>query len=153
MSALTPLYLLGVLAVAAPIVFHLIRRSPRGEVPFSSLIFLTPSPPRLTRRSRLDHILLLLLRALALCLLAFAFARPFLRQQAQQVERREGAHGTPPDRVRLRWPGRRPRRIRAFNRSKSTSSSGRSVVIDSYSMPRSTHDRSIAVACAANRAR
>ena len=37
MSALTPLYLLGMLAVAAPIVFHLIRRSPRGEVPFSSL--------------------------------------------------------------------------------------------------------------------
>jgi hypothetical protein len=82
MSALTPLYLLGVLAVAAPIVFHLIRRSPRGEVPFSSLLFLTPSPPRLTRRSRLDNILLLLLRAAALCLLAFAFARPFLREQA-----------------------------------------------------------------------
>ena len=63
--------------------FHLIRRTPRGEVPFSSLIFLTPSPPRLTRRSRLDHILLLILRGLALCLLAFAFARPFLREQAQ----------------------------------------------------------------------
>ena len=85
MSALTPLYLLGILAVAAPIVFHLIRRPPRGEVPFSSLMFLTPSPPRLTRRSRLDNILLLLLRASVLCLLAFAFARPFLR------ERRTGA--------------------------------------------------------------
>ena len=46
-------------AVAAPIVFHLIRRSPRGEVPFSSLMFLSPTPPRLTRRSRLDHLLLL----------------------------------------------------------------------------------------------
>jgi Aerotolerance regulator N-terminal/von Willebrand factor type A domain len=82
MSALTPLYLLGMLAVAAPILFHLIRRRPRGEVPFSSLIFLSPSPPRLTRRSRLDNILLLLLRAAALCLLAFAFARPFLREAA-----------------------------------------------------------------------
>ena len=82
MSALTPLYLLGMLAVAAPIVFHLIRRRPKGEMPFSSLIFLTPSPPKLTRRSRLDHLLLLLLRAAALCLLAFAFARPFLRQEA-----------------------------------------------------------------------
>ncbi len=83
MSALTPLYLLGMLAVAAPIVFHLIRRRPRGEVPFSSLIFLTPSPPKLTRRSRLDNLLLLFLRAAVLCLLAFAFARPFLRQEAQ----------------------------------------------------------------------
>jgi hypothetical protein len=82
MSALTPLYLLGLLAVAAPIIFHLIRRAPKGEVPFSSLLFLTPSPPRLTRRSRLDNILLLLLRAAVLCLLAFAFARPFLREKA-----------------------------------------------------------------------
>ena len=82
MSFLTPLYLLGALAVAAPIVFHLIRRTTKGEVPFSSLIFLSPSPPRLTRRSRLDHWLLLLLRAAALILLTVAFARPFLRQAA-----------------------------------------------------------------------
>ena len=92
MSFLTPLYVLGLAAVVAPIVFHLIRRSPRGEVPFSSLMFLSPTPPRLTRRSRLDHLLLLLLRAAALCLLAFAFARPFLRQAARldfgDVERR-----------------------------------------------------------------
>jgi hypothetical protein len=83
MSFLTPLYILGALAVAAPIIFHLIRRQPRGEVPFSSLMFLSATPPRLTRRSRLDHLLLLLLRALALCLLALAFARPFLREPAR----------------------------------------------------------------------
>ena len=83
MSFLTPLYILGLAAVAAPIIFHLIRRSPKGEVPFSSLMFLSPTPPRLTRRSRLDHWLLLLLRAAALSLLALAFARPFLRQAAQ----------------------------------------------------------------------
>ena len=83
MSFLTPLYVLGTLAVLAPIVFHLIRQSPRGEIAFSSLMFLSPTPPRLTRRSRLDHLLLLLMRALALCLLAFAFARPFLRKAAR----------------------------------------------------------------------
>ena len=83
MSFLTPLYILGALAVVGPLVFHLIRRTPKGEVPFSSLMFLTPTPPRLTRRSRLDNILLLLLRAAALCLLAAAFARPFWRQAAQ----------------------------------------------------------------------
>ena len=77
------MYILGALAIAAPILFHLIRRTPRGEVPFSSLMFLAPSPPRLTRRSRLDNILLLLLRAAALALLAFAFARPFLREGAR----------------------------------------------------------------------
>jgi len=82
MSLLTPLYILGLSAIVAPIVLHLIRRSPRGEVPFSSLMFLSPTPPSVTRRSRLDHWLLLLLRATALALLAFAFARPFLRQTA-----------------------------------------------------------------------
>ncbi len=80
MSLLTPLYMLGLFALSLPVLLHLIRRRPRGRYTFSSLMFLTPSPPRLTRKSRLDQILLLLLRAAALALLAFAFARPFLRE-------------------------------------------------------------------------
>ena len=80
MSFLTPLFIFGLLAVSLPIFFHLIRRTPRGRLPFSSLMFLEPSPPRVTRRSRLDNWLLLLLRALAVCLLAAAFARPFFRE-------------------------------------------------------------------------
>src|SRR4051794_972510 len=79
MSLLAPLYILGGLAIALPVLFHLIRRTPQGRQDFSSLMFLAPSPPRITRRSRLNNILLLLLRAAALGLLAFAFARPFLR--------------------------------------------------------------------------
>jgi hypothetical protein len=82
MSFLTPLYILGLAAVSLPILFHLIRRTPKGMQPFSTLMFVTPSPPRVTRRSRLDQILLLLLRAAALILLALAFARPFWRQTA-----------------------------------------------------------------------
>ena len=80
MSLLTPLYVLGLAAITLPVLFHLIRRMPRGEMQFSSLMFLSPSPPRLTRRSRLENILLLVLRGSVLALLAFAFARPFLRQ-------------------------------------------------------------------------
>lgn len=83
MSFLAPLFMLGIAAVSAPILFHLIRRTPRGEQTFSSLMFLSPSPPRITRRSRLDNLLLLLLRALALVLIALAFARPFFRETAQ----------------------------------------------------------------------
>ncbi len=70
----------GLLAISLPILFHLIRRNPRGRQEFSSLMFLTPSPPRLTKRSRLSNILLLILRALAFLFLAFAFARPFIQQ-------------------------------------------------------------------------
>lgn len=82
MGILTPLYLAGLAALSLPLVLHLIRRTPRGRQMFSSLMFLSPSPPRLTRRSRLDHLLLLTLRLTALALLAFAFARPFLREAA-----------------------------------------------------------------------
>jgi hypothetical protein len=85
MSFLTPLYLAGLLAVSLPLVFHLIRRTPTGRLPFSSLMFLSPSPPRLTRKSRLDNLLLLLLRAAALILLGVAFARPFLRETSAQA--------------------------------------------------------------------
>lgn len=77
MGFLAPLYIAGLIGIALPIIFHLIRRTPEGRQPFSSLMFLQPSPPRLTKRSRLTNILLLILRACALALLALAFARPF----------------------------------------------------------------------------
>ena len=82
MGFLTPLYIAGLAALSLPILFHLIRRTPRGRQNFSSLMFLAPSPPRLTRRSKIDQWLLLILRGLALTLLATAFARPFLREAA-----------------------------------------------------------------------
>jgi hypothetical protein len=82
MSFLTPLYLLAALTIGLPILFHLIQRRPRGEKVFSSLMFLSPSPPRLTKRSRLDQWFLLLMRALALLAIAFAFMRPFLRSSS-----------------------------------------------------------------------
>jgi len=84
MNFLAPLFLLGALAVALPVIFHLIRRSVKERTLFSSLMFLLPSPPRLTRRSRLEQLLLLALRCAALCLLAFGFARPFLKQAGPQ---------------------------------------------------------------------
>ena len=78
MNLLAPLFALGALAIAGPIIFHLIRRTTREQTPFSTLMFLQPSPPRITKRSRLDNLWLLLLRCLVLGLLALAFARPFL---------------------------------------------------------------------------
>jgi Mg-chelatase subunit ChlD len=41
-------------------------------------MFLRPSPPRVTKRSRLENFWLLLARCLVIGLLALAFARPFL---------------------------------------------------------------------------
>lgn len=81
MGLLTPLYLIGLAALSLPIVFHLLRKSIRKELPFSSLIFLRQNPPRLTRRSRIENWWLLLLRAAILTLLVFAFTRPLFRTQ------------------------------------------------------------------------
>jgi hypothetical protein len=82
MNFLTPLYALAALAVAIPILLHLVRRQPKNRLEFSSLLFLPESPPRLTRNSRIEHWLLLMLRSLVLLMIAFAFARPYLNQAA-----------------------------------------------------------------------
>lgn len=82
MGVLVPLYLAGLTALSLPLILHLVRRTPRGRQEFSSLMFLSPTPPRLTRRSRLDQILLLLLRLAVLALVTLAFCRPFLREAA-----------------------------------------------------------------------
>ncbi len=89
MSFLAPLFLLGALAVAAPVIFHLIRRTTREKQPFSSLMFLQPTPPRLTKRSRLEHISLLVLRCLVFVLLALGFSRPFFPQSLTADTERE----------------------------------------------------------------
>lgn len=80
MNFLTPLFLFGGAAIALPVIYHLIRRTTRERTVFSSLMFLLPSPPRISKRHRLQHILLLLLRCLALLLLALGFSRPFFRE-------------------------------------------------------------------------
>ncbi|MBN2128621.1 MAG: BatA domain-containing protein, partial [Sedimentisphaerales bacterium] len=78
MSLLYPLFLAGIAAVTLPIVLHMIRRHTSRRVPFSTLMFLRTTAPRLKNRRRLEHVPLLMLRCLILCLLALAFARPFI---------------------------------------------------------------------------
>ena len=82
MSLLVPFFLAGLTALALPLFLHLVRRTPQGRQSFSSLMFLEPTPPQLTRRSRLDQLLLLLMRLGAIGLATLAFARPFLRETA-----------------------------------------------------------------------
>lgn len=80
MNFLAPIFLAGAAAVVLPVLFHLVRQSARRRTLFSSLMFLRPALPRLTRRNKIDHLLLLVLRGLIVVLLATAFARPFVRK-------------------------------------------------------------------------
>lgn len=84
MSLLAPLYALGALAITLPVIFHLIRRHVQQRTPISSTMFLPVTQPRVRNRSRVENLPLLLLRVLALLLLALAFSRPFLRSTGTQ---------------------------------------------------------------------
>jgi len=78
MGLLAPLFLLGLAALAVPVLLHLSQRARRDPVRFPSLAFVRRVPFKTTERRRLRDRLLLLLRAAALALLAVIFARPFL---------------------------------------------------------------------------
>jgi hypothetical protein len=82
MSFLAPLFLLGALAVAVPIVLHLLRRDEAPEVPFTAVRLLQKSSIERAERRRLRDLLLLVARVVALLLLATAFARPYLEGAA-----------------------------------------------------------------------
>jgi hypothetical protein len=77
MSLLNPLFLLGLAALAVPVIVHLVRRTRAPLLDFASLMFVRRIPQRTIRRRRLHNLLLLLLRSLALLAVVLAFARPF----------------------------------------------------------------------------
>jgi aerotolerance regulator-like protein/VWA domain-containing protein len=77
MAFLNPIFLLGAMAAALPVLVHLVRRTRAPRVQFPSLMFLRKIEQKTIRRRKLRNLLLLLMRCAALLLLAFAFARPF----------------------------------------------------------------------------
>ncbi len=77
MSFLNPLFLLGLAAVAAPIIVHLVRRTKAPRVEFPSLMFVRRVPQKTIRKRMVQNWLLLALRCLAFLLLALAFVRPY----------------------------------------------------------------------------
>lgn len=86
MNFLYPAFLLGGLAIAIPIVLHLLRRDVAPDVPFTAVRLLKKSPVERTRRRSLSDFLLLAARVAALLLLAAAFARPFAPSAASAMQ-------------------------------------------------------------------
>ena len=82
MGLLAPLFLLGAMTIAVPIIIHMIQRERKEEVEFPSLMFVRKIPFHSFRRQKIRHWFLLLLRCAALLLLIFAFTRPFFRAAA-----------------------------------------------------------------------
>ena len=65
---LTPLFLVGLGAIAIPVLMHLIQRERKRVIEFPSLMFVRRIPYQSVRRRRIRHWLLLLLRAAAIAL-------------------------------------------------------------------------------------
>jgi hypothetical protein len=82
-SFLTPAFFVGLVALAIPVLIHLTHREKREIVEFPSLMFLRKIPYRSVRRQRIRHLLLFLMRSLALLLLVVAFTRPFWERSGQ----------------------------------------------------------------------
>jgi hypothetical protein len=80
MGVLAPAFLAGFLAIAIPVVIHMIHRERRETVVFPSLMFLRKINYKSVRRQKLRHLLLLLVRCLAIAIVVAAFARPFLER-------------------------------------------------------------------------
>src|ERR1700704_4163346 len=81
-SLLSPLFLVGALAAAVPIVLHLLKRDPEPRVKFAAVALLRHAPVERTSTRRLRQIVLLAMRVAALVLLAIAFAQPFVPSAA-----------------------------------------------------------------------
>jgi len=79
MSFLAPLFLLGLAALAVPVLIHLTQKERKSVVAFPSLMFLRKIPYESVQRRRIRDWLLLALRLAAILLIVAAFARPFLR--------------------------------------------------------------------------
>src|SRR5256712_1889885 len=82
MGFLTPLFLVGLSALAIPVLIHLIQRERKRVVQFPSLMFVQRIPYQSVRRRRIRHWALLVMRCAALLMIVAAFARPFLKQEA-----------------------------------------------------------------------
>jgi hypothetical protein len=82
MAFLSPFLLLGLGAIAVPVLVHLIQRERKRVIEFPSLMFVQKIPYQSVRRRRIRHWALLLMRAAAIALIVAAFARPFLPASA-----------------------------------------------------------------------
>jgi hypothetical protein len=91
LTFLAPLFFLGLLGLAVPLIVHLVNRERKNAIAFPSLMFLRRVPFRSVRRQRIRHWTLFALRCVALILLATAFARPFFDREEESA--RAGGSG------------------------------------------------------------
>ena len=86
LSFLSPLFLIGIAAIALPIIAHLITRKSGVTKSFPAVIFLISSQGELAARSKIKDLMLLILRALILVLIVLLFAKPAVFSFSQKTD-------------------------------------------------------------------
>src|SRR4026207_717674 len=104
MGLVAPLVLVGLGALALPVLIHLIQRERKRVVEFPSLMFVRRIPYQSVRRRRIRHWLPLLMRAAALALIVAPRAPRLARRPRRAPPPGPGPPGL--------WPARPARRAR-----------------------------------------
>ena len=91
MSFIAPLFFVALAGLAIPVLLHLTQKEKKEVVYFPSLMFVRKIPYQASRRRRIQHWFLLMLRLAALALIILAFARPLLTRADAPVALGQGA--------------------------------------------------------------
>ncbi|HNE48945.1 MAG TPA: BatA domain-containing protein, partial [Saprospiraceae bacterium] len=78
MQFLYPAFLFGLLALAVPVIVHLFYFRKFKTIYFTNVRFLKELKQETSARQKLKNLLVLLMRALAIAAMVFAFAQPFI---------------------------------------------------------------------------
>jgi len=94
LNFLSPIYLLGLLGIAVPILIHLLTRRQQKRLRFSAVYLLLQSQKRSIKRSAPNRLLLLVIRCLAIALLSLALAHPLFSfgRAADLIPAKPSAH-------------------------------------------------------------
>jgi aerotolerance regulator-like protein len=91
MEFVNPGFLYGLLAIAIPIIIHLFNFRRYRKVYFSNVKLLKELQFETKRSSRLKHLVILMLRILAVAALVIAFARPYIPDKNNQFKPEESS--------------------------------------------------------------
>lgn len=86
MGVLAPYFLMGMMALAIPIIVHLWSKNTRKSVDFGSIRFLRETETKTMKSIMPSQWLLLFLRLLLLALLVFLMAEPFMERKMESVD-------------------------------------------------------------------
>lgn len=86
MNFLFPTFLIGLAAIAIPIIIHLFNFRKYKKVYFTNVQFLKELKQESDSKSKLKELLILAMRVLAVACLVFAFAQPFIPSKTKTVQ-------------------------------------------------------------------